>query len=164
MTLLPAHIGVPSKLVKVNHPPVFNLQPHVAVRQSSQTMGDHEDGAALHEALHRIHYHRLGLRIDGAGRLVEDEDGGIFQKGASKRDTLPLTTRKAEATFPNTSFVSVGQLDDKLVGICGLRGLDDLLFAGVGTGVGDVLSDAGGEENRLLEDDSELVAQVRQLV
>src|SRR3712207_1730885 len=108
MTLLPAHISVQSKLVKVGHSSVFDLQPHVAVRQSSQTMGDHEDGTALHEALHRVHYHRLGLRIDGAGRLIEDEDGGIFQEGAGKGDTLPLTTRKAEATFPNTRFVSVG--------------------------------------------------------
>jgi len=51
-----------------------------------------------------------------------------------------------------------GEPRDELVGAC--RGGDDLGLVRPGAAVGDVLGDARREEDRLLEDDGELPAQV----
>ena len=50
------------------------------------------------------------------------------------------------------------------MGVGGLGRGHDLVAAGIGAAIGDVLDDAGRKEHRLLQDDGELVAQVGQLV
>src|SRR6266540_1835074 len=143
---------------------VFDLQEHIAVRQRAQAVGDHEGGATAHKALHCYHDRRLGPHIDGAGRLVEYQHGSVLQEGACKCDALAFAAREAHAALADEGLIAARKAGDELVGAGRLRRHDDLAVAGAGAGVGDVLGDAGREEYGLLEDDSELIAQVGQLV
>ena len=52
----------------------------------------------------------LGLGIDGAGRLVQNEDRGIGDQRARKRDQLLLTGGQAIAALAHLRIVSVLQL------------------------------------------------------
>ena len=51
----------------------------------------------LGEFLDRLANEQLVLDIDGAGRLVEDQDGRIAEHGAGQRDSLALAAREAIA-------------------------------------------------------------------
>ena len=43
-----------------------------------EPVGDDEGGAALHQAFEGGLHEPLTLAVEGAGRFVEDEDGGIL--------------------------------------------------------------------------------------
>jgi hypothetical protein len=64
----------------------------VGVADGGQPMGDEERGAAFHEPSQRLQQEPLGPRVQGAGRLVQDQDGRIPEKGPGDGQTLSLTT------------------------------------------------------------------------
>jgi hypothetical protein len=77
------------------------LQHHDRIRghQHGKPMRDADDGTVLGYA-HEIGVDdRLALGVERAGRLVEDEDGGIDQQGASDRKALALATGKVGSPF-----------------------------------------------------------------
>src|SRR5207244_11404225 len=78
---------------------VLDPQPQVADLQRVQAVGHHEGRAAPHEAPDRVQDDRLAAHVDGAGRLVEEEDGGVLQERARERDPLPLSAREAHAAL-----------------------------------------------------------------
>src|SRR5712692_7382510 len=127
-------------------------------------MGDNEGRAPPHEALHRFQNRALGFEVDRAGGLVKQKNRGILQEGAGQRNALALSARKAHAAFTDPSLVAVGQANDEIVGIRELRRLYNLILRGFGTSIGNVFPDAGRAQDRLLENYSELVPQVRELV
>ena len=52
----------------------------------------HDEGSAVdHKALQRLLDQPFGLRIQGGGGLVEQENSGILQNGSRNSDTLALT-------------------------------------------------------------------------
>lgn len=53
----------------------------VGITDGTQTVGDDEGGAPLHEGVHATLHHLLGTGVDTGGRLVENEDGGIADGG-----------------------------------------------------------------------------------
>ena len=71
---------------------MLDLDSLVADLERAQTVGDHERRAAAHEPLHRLEDLRLGLDVNGARRLVEDEDRGVFQEGSGERDPLTFAS------------------------------------------------------------------------
>src|SRR5439155_7913674 len=101
--------------------------------------------------------------VHGTGRFVEDEYGGILQKSARDGNALALASRKAHTPFTYERLVPLRQANDEVVRVGGPGGGDDFIFARARPGVGDILGDAGREENRLLQDDGELVAQIGQV-
>ena len=127
-------------------------------------MRNQETGAALHQVLHRFHDDGLGFQIHRAGRLIEDQDGSIFKKGAGKRDALTLSAREANTALADLSLVTRGQILDELVDVRRLRRGNNFLHAGSGPGVGDVFRDAAGKKNGVLGNNGGLIAQVRQFV
>src|SRR5213082_1093356 len=142
---------------------VLNSQNAVAMFQRARTMGDNKRRAAAHEALHGFHYGRLGLHVHGTGRFVEDEHGRILEKRARDGNALALASRKAHTPFTYERLVPLRQANDEVVRVGGPGGGDDFIFARSRPGVGDILGDARREENRLLQDDGELVAQIGQV-
>src|SRR6266545_7108413 len=79
----------------LNKSSVFDHQQQVAILQCAQAVGDHESSAAAHETTHCFHDRGLGSHVDGAGRLIENEEGSVFQESASERNTLALAAREA---------------------------------------------------------------------
>ena len=73
-----------------------------------QAMRNQERRAVLGEFLDGFADQHLILDIDGAGRLVEDQDGGIAKHGASQRDSLALTAGKPVAPLADQRCRSPG--------------------------------------------------------
>ena len=51
----------------------------------------------------------FGLGVEGAGGLVEEEDGSVAKQGAGDGEALGLSFGEALAPFPEDGFESVGQ-------------------------------------------------------
>src|SRR5438270_777225 len=77
----------------------------VAVGQD--LMGDHEYGLAGLNPVDRIVNHRRRCRIDGRGRLVQDENGRLFDERSRKTDALALTAGECATSFSDDRVVTV---------------------------------------------------------
>lgn len=57
----------------------------------------------------------LGLGVQGAGRLVQDQDAGVGDQGAGDGDPLALAARQVGAAFLDLGVIGLGQFEDELV-------------------------------------------------
>ena len=73
--------------------PPFEQDDAVGDLDRRQVVRDQERGPALGEFLDRLADQQLVLDVDGAGCLVEDQDGGIAKHGAGQGDSLALAAR-----------------------------------------------------------------------
>ena len=62
----------------------------VHARDRAQPMRDHERGPALHEPPQRLLDKDFALRVQRAGRLVQQQDRRVTQDRPGQRDSLPL--------------------------------------------------------------------------
>lgn len=118
----------------------------------------------LHQALDGLHHVGLGLRVQRARRLVEQEQRRVLEERAREREPLALAARQGEAALADDGLVALRQAQHELVGAGRAGGGLDVGEGGLGAAVGDVLADRGGEEDGLLQDDRELRAQVGEAV
>src|SRR5450759_4474262 len=134
---------------------------HDQVRPSNggETVGNHERGATLHQSVERLLDEFFGLGIHAGSRVVQDEDARVHQQGAGYRNALALTAGERNAALAYLCLVAFGELDDEIVRLGRLRGSVDLIIGGLGAPISDVLADAGGEEQRGLQYDTDLPAQ-----
>src|SRR5258708_36414312 len=115
---------------------VVHPEKDVAILQRAQAMSDNEGGTTGRKSLDRLHYHRFGIRIDGTRRLIEDENGPVFEESASKSDALAFSTRETHAAFAHHGLIAVRQTGDELVDICGLCCFHDIVLRGARPGLG----------------------------
>ena len=78
----------------------------VAPDHGREAVGDDEGGAALEEALQRLLDGCLGEGVNRGSGLVQDEELGVADQGASKRDELAL----ADVVSPWSTGLSVSML------------------------------------------------------
>ncbi len=69
--------------------PLQHDQP-IRLLQRAQTMGDGDRRAALDQVVQRELNLALGLGVDGAGGLVEDQNLGVDEQRPGNRNPLPL--------------------------------------------------------------------------
>ena len=62
-----------------------------------------------------ILHQRLGLGVERAGRLVEDEHGRVEQQRSGDGDALPLPRREQGSALADLRLVALGQLRDELM-------------------------------------------------
>ena len=117
-------------------------------------------GARLHEVLQCLLDQSLGLGVEGRGGLVEDEDGRIFQDGACYGEALALSAAEPSAAVAYHGVVAVLGLHDEVVGVGNLGSFDDLLHGGVFDTEGDVVVEGVVEEDGLLVDVADELAQL----
>lgn len=60
----------------------------VGIPNRRQAVGDHNHGAAAGEFLHDCGDRRLVLAVEGGGDLVEQQNGGVFNKGSRNGNPL----------------------------------------------------------------------------
>src|SRR5258708_22266739 len=96
----------------------------------------------MHEPLHRFDDDAFGLDVHRTGRLVKTENGRVLKKSARYGNALPLASREAHAALADKGLVALWQAANELMHVGRLGGRDDVSFARVRTGVGDVLGDA----------------------
>src|SRR5260221_3226374 len=107
----------------------------------AEPMGDHEGRPPRHQTLDTVDDERFGFAVDGAGRLVEDEDRRILEKGARDGDPLPLAARQPGAAITNGCLVALRQAHDEIMRLsCPCR-RHDLRERSIRSTVADILGD-----------------------
>ena len=89
----------------------------------------------------------LGASVHRAGRLVQDDELGIADQRPCDGEALLLPAREGAATLTHESVVTLGHLDDVLVEVARLRGLDDLALFEIPEEL-DVVAHRGLQEHR----------------
>ena len=79
-----------------------------------RAMGDDDGGPALPQGAERGTYPLLGDGVEGRRRLVEDENGGVLEECARKRDTLPLPPREVQAVLSDRRIQPLGKLVEEV--------------------------------------------------
>ena len=87
--------------------PAVDDQNPVGAADSRETMGDDERRPALRQLVKRVENHVLGPRVDGGGRLVEDQDGRVLQEGARHADPLPFSEGYLRAALAEPGLVAL---------------------------------------------------------
>src|SRR6478735_7408360 len=131
----------------------------IGLADRRETVGDDEDGPAGGNSFHVLLDGALAFVIQGAGRLVEDEDARIGNERASDRDTLALPAGKIAAAFTHDGVIALRQLQDEVVSAGERCRLDDPLHGHGWIGERDVLANGAVEEHVLLQDDADLASQ-----
>ena len=121
-------------------------------------MGDHEGGSPGQERGHRRLNELLALRIQIAGRFVENQDLGRREDRPGDGQALLLAAGELDAALADERLVSLGQLHDELVGIGAPRGILHLRIGGIVAAVGDVVPHRPVEQKDVLLDDGQQAA------
>src|SRR3546814_9260493 len=80
-----------------------------------QAVGDDQDRAVLADRAHVAHHRMLGLVVERAGGLVEDQDAWIGDQRPGDGQALALPTRERGAVFTDNGVVAFRQFQDELV-------------------------------------------------
>ena len=113
-------------------------------------MRNRDGRAPAGEAVECLLHLALGFGVEGARRLVEDEDGWVAEDRARDRDPLFLAAREAVAALADDRLVALGQRRDQVVDLRSLGRQLDLLVCRVRLREPQVLADACMEEVGLL--------------
>lgn len=88
-------------------------------------MRNDEHGAIRACAFERFLHGGLGIGVQGAGRLVENQYCWIFQNRSRNREPLPLATAKLHAALADWRVIARRQGCDEVMRVGGAcRGLD----------------------------------------
>ena len=71
-------------------------------------MGHHQGGASLAQLVQSLLNQQLGGVIQGAGGLVQNENGRVFQEDTGDGDALLLPAGKTDSPLPHQGFVPLG--------------------------------------------------------
>ena len=145
-----SHLDEPA-LVHHRHP--------VGPGRGRQPVGDDDDRPSLHEGGDGPLDLHLGAGVQVGGGLVEDEDGGVGQRGPGQGDELALPGRQAGAPLPDLGGEALGQALEVLEHPDGVHGPAHLLVAGAVAADAHVLEDRAVEEEPLLGDDDDALPQ-----
>ena len=124
-----------------------------------EPVGDDDHGFLAEAALQALLNDGLGGGVEGARRLVKEENGRAADQSPSNRDPLPLARRHPDAALADRLVVALWPRGDKVVG-AGLAGRSLDLGAGrVGTAVADVVDKGAAEKKDVLGNDGERGAE-----
>jgi hypothetical protein len=94
----------------VDDPPVLEHRDPVGERDRRRPVRDHERRSTFHDRRERGADLVLLRRVDGGGRVVQDEHGRVGQDGAGDRDPLALAAREREAALAENGVVTVPEV------------------------------------------------------
>src|SRR5215207_3449822 len=129
----------------------------VGALDGREAVRDDDGGAVAQHALDGLLDELLGLGVDGAGRLVEDEERRVEGERAGERDELLLADRETGAALAHLGVEAFGQALDEAVGVHLARGPADALVRHVPAAEADVALDRPAEEEHVLQDDGEVL-------
>ncbi len=101
----------------------------------------------------------LGLRIQRAGGLVEQQNAGLFEDRARNGDALFLTAGQLEPPFADLGVEAVRQTGDKGVQVGQTQHLVNRLLARLGIPVGNVVAQRVVEQHGVLWDHADVATQ-----
>src|ERR1700712_4397541 len=95
--------------------PILENQDLVGIDDRGKTVGDHQRRAVGGDRAQGGLDLLLGMGVERAGRLVEDQDSRILQDRAGNGDALLLASRQFQAAFADPCVVPVRQAHDEVV-------------------------------------------------
>ncbi|MFO0671754.1 MAG: hypothetical protein U0235_19335 [Polyangiaceae bacterium] len=116
------------------------------------------DDARAREGLQLLLHLELGVGVERARRLVEEQDGRVIDERAREREPLPLTAGERRAAGDHRGVVAEGHLGDVLVDAGELCGALNAIEWERRVGERDIGADRRAEDVRLLDDDAHLLA------
>ena len=120
----------------------IDSQNELAMLQGALPVCDKKGGPANHQPFHGFNTCSLGLYIDRAGRLIEDQNRCVLEKRAGKSNPLAFAAGETHAPLAHKRFVPVRKSQDELMSIGSLGRSYDLRFAGARFRVRDVFGNA----------------------
>ena len=143
----------------VDQPSALQDQDHIRGQDRGEAVGDHERRPTAEERPQRRLDELLRERVEVGRGLVQDDNARVLQDHPGDRHALLLAAAEPVAALADDGVVSVGQRTDELlrVGRAG-RGLD-LFLARLGPCVQEVVAHRRVEEERVLEDHAEVLAE-----
>ena len=93
----------------------------VVILDGGQAVGDGQGSAAVGQLLEALAHQDLALVVEGAGGLVEDEDGRVLQEDPGDGDALLLTARELDAALADIGVETVLQMICRLLFTAGMR-------------------------------------------
>src|SRR5205823_5978443 len=94
---------------------IFDYQNLFGAPDGGEAVRDDERGASLHKVREAFLYGGLGLRIEAAGGLVQDEDARVGKNRTSDGDALALSAGEFDAAFADDGLVLLLEFFGKLV-------------------------------------------------
>src|ERR1700744_3474322 len=134
----------------------------VRVADGGQPVRDGDRGPAFGKGVERLLHGPFGLGVEGAGRLVQDQDARVPEQGPGDRDPLLLAAGEPVPAGADHGVVPVGQADDEVVDLGRAGRVLDLLVGGGGLGVAQVLPHRGVQQVGFLADYADDGGQVGQ--
>ena len=114
-------------------------------------MGDDQHRLAGQQAGEGSLHLGLVLHIQAGGGLVQQDDGGVFQKRPGDGDALPLPAGELRPVLPDGGVIALGQAADELPAVGGLRRGPHLFVGGAPLAQADVLHHGIVKEHHILE-------------
>jgi hypothetical protein len=120
-------------------------------------MGDLQRGASLQETANCSLNLVLGGAVNGAGRIIQDQDTWVGEQGTRNGYTLTLSTGECDAALTNHGCVAILTTGDKCVSLGIFRSLfSSCLVCLLTQAIGDILRDGTREEEDILLDSGDL--------
>src|SRR5258708_7617813 len=137
----------------------LEVQNQVAVRCLLKMVGDEKRRAPLSQPFKCFDHRPRVFVVETGRRFVEDKNWRTPDCGARDRDPLTLAAGEFNATFTDDSVISFGERADKLVRVGQTRGSLDFLVVRIWRAVGNIVADTRGEQQAVLQHDTDLAAQ-----
>ena len=122
-------------------------------------MRHHDARASLHKRGERVLHERFAFRIERARRLIEHEHRAIGQNGTRNGDALALAARQLHAALADLGFEALRQALDEFQRVRTRRRFANLIHAGAGLAIRDILGNAAMEQQRFLRHIGDLATQ-----
>lgn len=138
------------------------LQNHdgVGVAHGGEAVGDHKGGPFCHQTVHALLDMLFRSRIDGARRLIEDQDRRSGHCRSRDIKKLSLALAQIRTVALQNRVIALWKPHDKGMGRCHLRRLNDLLVGGIKPSVADIFHDRSRKQVGILKHHSDVAAQL----
>src|SRR6185437_12181841 len=135
----------------------------VGALNGGEAVSDNDRGSACDHAFEGGADAEFGVGIDGGSGLIEDEDARVVGEGAGEVDELLLSGGEGIAALAERLVVSARERLDEVADVDLLGGQANLLVADE-RAEADVVGDGSAEEEGVLHDDAEVLAETKQIV
>lgn len=125
----------------------------------AEPVRDDDHRATLAHLGHVLLDNRFRFVVEGARRLVENENTGVRHEGACDSDPLPLPAGERATVFAHQRVIALRELEDEVMGAGELGRLDDAIHRERGIGQRDVVPHGAVEQKVLLQHDAHLPLQ-----
>jgi len=122
----------------------------VATLRSGKTVGDRDDGPALHQRFHRPFNDVFGAGVEARRGFVKHEDCRVHERSAGQGNDLAFAGGKPTATFTNLGVEPIWELVKPRQQADAIKRLQHMAFARVRPGNCDVVADGAAEQMAFL--------------